>query len=292
MQQSKAEGFTAAQLVQVASDAGYAVTRDEVTGWHQAGLLPRPVQLNRRPGEGRGTFSEYPLIAAEQLQCLLKLREENVRYETIGWGLWWRGYEVDSRYVLDRLFQGADQLEGMRAALKAAHDAPEPEEAAADAAVEASMVALRGMHHPPPTHQAEFHHALYGSLLGVGQPPPAEDLAYFTPILPLPPRPDALDDGARRLKLFHSLMVDTDFRVLIETASPEAVEHVRETIVAMVSAVGMRPSRSPGRRPESDRNFFQDPYHPWMVLFMLALHQKGATADILDAFFGDSGTPA
>jgi hypothetical protein len=95
------EGERAEDIVEFAGAAGLRVSRDQLVRWHRAGLISRP--LVRHLGRGRGTESWYPAGTAAQIVALVQLQGNHRRLADVGWLLWWDGYPVADRVVLDRL---------------------------------------------------------------------------------------------------------------------------------------------------------------------------------------------
>jgi len=92
---------SAEDLIAAAEAAGAgAVTKDQLTRWHRAGLLPRPRQVSR----GRaGSVVFYPPGTSAQLLDLLGLKTRNRKLAVIRWGLWWKGYDIADHWAREFL---------------------------------------------------------------------------------------------------------------------------------------------------------------------------------------------
>jgi hypothetical protein len=86
-------GKTASELIDVADQHGYAITRDQLERWHKQGLLPRPKRVYLVGV--RGSVSYYPEGTETQLLRLCEMHQERRKLAEIRMNLWWEGYSVD-----------------------------------------------------------------------------------------------------------------------------------------------------------------------------------------------------
>jgi hypothetical protein len=286
MQQAKGDFVSIEELILRAAVSGPSPTVDQVVGWHKADLLTRPIVLPRSKGEGSGKRSVYPVHTIQQLRALLALHAKNRHFDDIGWGLWRQGYVVHDRYVRERLLKAADELQALRLAFTNADTAPDDEQADADKVANTAIARFVGTHRPVTSDvRANLFEALLRTLAGANAPSEEKDLRAFTPILAMSPGAAALTSGAKRLRRVHSMMLQTDYHDLVNSASSGDLSSVRAKIHKMVNRVGLRGARPRGRRPTSDRYLFQNPWHPIMVLVFLVFEKHNATSDILGELF-------
>lgn len=103
---------SAAHLIEAAKNAGHTVTKDQLTRWHRADLLPKPRQVHL----GRaGSESWFPTGTSEQLLELLRLKARYRTLDKVRWGLWWGGYRVPTsraREYITKLIAANDNLFG------------------------------------------------------------------------------------------------------------------------------------------------------------------------------------
>lgn len=97
------------ELVDIADESGFGITKTQLSGWHRAGLFPKP----RRPGRGRGVGrpSLYPAGSDRQLLALCRAKAEHRYYAEIAWRLWWQGYRVRFAYIRTRLSRVAASID-------------------------------------------------------------------------------------------------------------------------------------------------------------------------------------
>lgn len=108
------------ELIQIARDAGFRVTRTQLTRWHLADVLPRPVQ---RPVPGAtGSQTRYPEGTDLQLLALCDLRVREPLLARLPWLLWWRGFPVETGVIRRMLETHATAMEQLRAHVAQAGD--------------------------------------------------------------------------------------------------------------------------------------------------------------------------
>jgi hypothetical protein len=95
----KAERAT--DILARARAAGFEVSERQLERWHQAGLIPRPVQTWTE-GQPRSS-ALYPAGSGDQLIMLCIIRQNLRRSNDIGWSLWWLGFLVDEKYWMGPL---------------------------------------------------------------------------------------------------------------------------------------------------------------------------------------------
>ena len=97
----------AEDVIALAATRQHAVTKDQLTRWHQARLLERPVQhsLGRH-----GSETLYPPGTATLVLEICVLKSRDRRLDETGWSLWWEGFPVDMGVVRDFLGDVAKRL--------------------------------------------------------------------------------------------------------------------------------------------------------------------------------------
>jgi len=87
------------------SSEGAETTKDQLRRWHRSGLLPSPNVVHL--GRGKGTESYYPESAFEQAKAIHAALQIDRNLDSVGWRLWWAGFEVDERYWRPALYDTA-----------------------------------------------------------------------------------------------------------------------------------------------------------------------------------------
>lgn len=123
--ETSTEGETNDDLIALAAEHGYSVSKRNLAEWHRAGLLPRPVQ---RPhvGTSPGSDSVYPPGTSQRLLAVCRCRE---RYphnmQRVAWCLWWEGGDAPMQHVRGLLARVAGQWsEQLRAFVKGGTSKP------------------------------------------------------------------------------------------------------------------------------------------------------------------------
>jgi single-stranded DNA-binding protein len=96
---------TTESVLEAATAAGHALSRDQLIRFHQHGLIPRPRQVSRGPGGGRRKMTVYPSGTAELVVRICELRDRipEHRLDELGWLCWWHELPVPDCLARDYL---------------------------------------------------------------------------------------------------------------------------------------------------------------------------------------------
>jgi hypothetical protein len=95
------------QLLALAAETAPSVTERTLEFWRHQGLLPRPErngQIGKRP------VWDYPAETADQLQALLRLRQQAKDPNVLRAALWYDGYPIETARVRDSISSYLRQL--------------------------------------------------------------------------------------------------------------------------------------------------------------------------------------
>jgi hypothetical protein len=103
---------TAESIIEAASAAGHDLSREQLIRLHQHGLVPRPHQVSRGAGGGRGKATVYPSGTTDLVLRICELRRSEHRLDELGWLAWWTGLPIPDRLARRYLAaQAADFLQ-------------------------------------------------------------------------------------------------------------------------------------------------------------------------------------
>jgi len=101
--------LSADQLVALASEHGYRVSRDQLRDLHLLGFIPRPEQRHR-PGRV-GSETIYPPATADRLLAYCRIHQKKKLHNEVAWLMWWEGHDVELAMVRAHLTKVATPLD-------------------------------------------------------------------------------------------------------------------------------------------------------------------------------------
>ena len=102
------EGMTSAQILEVFTSHGIAVSEATLRKYVQLGLLPRSVRVGRK-GKHRGSQGVYPTLVVRQILHIKRMMSESITIEQIQREfLFMRGDLQQLEQTLERIFKKLD----------------------------------------------------------------------------------------------------------------------------------------------------------------------------------------
>jgi hypothetical protein len=105
------DGLVLCEILDRCSAAGVEISEHQLERWRGEELLP-PVQQVHVRGR-RGSQTLYPSATVGQAITIARLLSTRRSLETVGWWLWFEGYEVGERHWKPRLHRMATWLESV-----------------------------------------------------------------------------------------------------------------------------------------------------------------------------------
>lgn len=105
------ETLDAAEVIEKARSKGAEISEDQLRRWQREGLLPSVIRDYPGRGGGSGSISRYPAEAVEFAIAVSEELAEARSFETAGWNMWLRGFEVHRRFYEPLLIKRASALQ-------------------------------------------------------------------------------------------------------------------------------------------------------------------------------------